>query len=117
MKEGSLSVSSLPKERYKDFFKNFFRLARKNTGKNGWIAFLNANWKDFESTPASKEKSDNSITIFDYHRLLSTAGWTVTHRIECPLSPEKLSRSQEDRMMDKRILRTVNRTLLVTKKS
>ena len=34
------------------------------------MAFLNADWRDFESTPASKENPDNSITIFDYHRLL-----------------------------------------------
>jgi hypothetical protein len=39
---------------------------------------------DFESTPASKEKPDKSITIFDYHKLLSKTGWEVTHRIECP---------------------------------
>jgi len=38
--------------------------------------------RDFESTPASKENPDNSITIFDYHRVLSKTGWKVTHRIE-----------------------------------
>ena len=48
-----------------------------------------ADWpgRDFESTPASKEKPDKSITIFDYHRLLSKTGWEVTHRIECPPLP------------------------------
>jgi hypothetical protein len=50
------------------------------------MALLNADWRDFESTPASKENPDNSITIFDYHRVLSKTGWKVTHRIECPLS-------------------------------
>ena len=27
-----------------------------------------ASGRDFESTPASKEKPDKSITIFDYHK-------------------------------------------------
>jgi len=47
------------------------------------MAFLNADWRDFESTPALKETLDNSITIFDYHRVLSKTGWKATHRIEC----------------------------------
>ena len=67
-----------------------------------------------------------SITIFDYHRLLSNAGWKVTHRIECPLSSERLSgnhlpvrctQTGVQRMQDKRILGTVGRTLLIAKRS
>ena len=106
------------------------------------MAFLNADWparhrsrpteavsaaqgfrsgeaggRDFESTPALKETPDNSITIFDYHRLLSKAGWKVTHRIECPLSSERLSGDQVQKMQDKRILGTVGRTLLIAKRS
>jgi len=46
-------------------------LAYKNAKPTTSMAFLNADWRDFESTPASKEKPDKSITIFDYHRLLS----------------------------------------------
>ena len=81
---------------------------------------------DFESTPASKENPDKSITIFDYHRLLSEAGWKVTHRIECPLSSERLSgnhlpvrctQTGVQKMQDKRILGTVGRTLLIAKRS
>jgi hypothetical protein len=56
------------------------------------------------------------ITIFDYHRLLSKTGWKTTHRIECPLSSERLSGNQVQRMQDKRILGTVGRTLLIAKK-
>jgi len=73
--------------------------------------------RDFESTPASKENPDNSITIFNYHRVLSKTGWKVTHRIECPLSSERLSGNQVQRMQDKRILGTVGRTLLIAKRS
>lgn len=65
----------------------------------------------------AKEKPDKSITIFDYHRLLSKTGWKVTHRIECPLSSERLSGNQVQKMQDKRILGTVGRTLLIAKRS
>ena len=76
-----------------------------------------AGGRDFESTPALKEKPDKSITIFDYHRLLSKAGWKVIHRIECPLSSERLSGNQVQKMQDKRILGTVGRTLLIARRS
>ena len=54
-------------------------------------AFAQARRRDFQSTPALIENPDTSITIFDYHRPLSKAGWKVTHRIECLLSSERLS--------------------------
>jgi hypothetical protein len=41
----------------------------------------------------------------------------VTHRIECPLSSERLSGNQVQKMQDKRILGTVGRTLLIAKRS
>ncbi len=78
---------------------------------------MSADWRDFESTPASKENPDNSITIFDYHQLLSKAGWKVNHRIECPLSSERMSGNQVQKMQEKRILGTVGRTLIIAKRS
>jgi len=115
--ENTPSISSYTKEEYGRFLEGFFLLAHKNAKPTTSMAFLNADWRDFESTPASKEKPDKSITIFDYHRLLSKAGWEVTHRIECPLSSERLSGNQVQRMQDKRILGTVGRTLLIAKRS
>ena len=73
-------------------------------------------WRDFKSTPALEEKSDKSITIFDYHRLLSETGWQTTHRIECPLSSERLNGNLVQNMQDKRILGTIGRTMLIAKK-
>ena len=115
--EKTPSISSYSKERYEEFIESFFILAHKNTKETTKMAFLNADWRDFESTPASKEKPDNSITIFDYNRILSKTGWKVTHRIECPLSSERLSGNQVQKMQDKRILGTVGRTLLIAKRS
>jgi hypothetical protein len=48
--------------------------------------------------------------ISDMHNLLSQGhdmdyiGWKVTRRIECPLSSERLSGNQVQKMQDKRIL-------------
>ncbi len=115
--ENTPSISSYTKEEYERFLEGFFLLAHQNSKPKTRMAFLNADWRDFESTPASKEKPDKSITIFDYHRLLSKTGWKVTHRIECPLSSERLSGNQVQRMQDKRILGTVGRTLLIAKRA
>ena len=115
--ENTPSISSYTKEEYEGFLEGFFLLAHEKSKETTTMAFLNADWRDFESTPASKEKPDKSITIFDYHRLLSKTGWEVTHRIECPLSSERLSGNQVQRMQDKRILGTVGRTLLIAKKA
>ncbi|MBA7496480.1 hypothetical protein ES702_07088 [subsurface metagenome] len=111
------SISSYTKEEYERFLEGFFLLAHQNVKGTTRMAFLNADWRDFQSTPVLKENADSSITIFDYHRLLSKAGWKVTHRIECPLSSERLSGKQVQRMQDKRILGTVGRTLLIAKRS
>ncbi|PXF54876.1 MAG: hypothetical protein C4B58_15540 [Deltaproteobacteria bacterium] len=45
------SISSYSKEIYQKFIESFFILAHKNTGETTRIAFLNADWRDFESTP------------------------------------------------------------------
>jgi plasmid maintenance system antidote protein VapI len=92
-----------------------FDLAHENTRPGAILAFLNADWRDFESIPAKKESPDHAITLFDFHRLLSETGWQLTHRIECPLSSERLSGTLVQRMQDKRILGTVSRTLLIAK--
>jgi hypothetical protein len=93
--ENTPSISSYTKEEYESFLEGFFLLAHRKSKETTRMAFLNADWRDFESIPASKEKPDKSITIFDYHRLLSKTGWKVSHRIECPLSSERLSGNSE----------------------
>lgn len=111
------SISSYSKKEYESFFKDFFTLAHKKSKPATILAFLNADWRDFESTPAQKERSDKSITIFDFHSLLSKTGWDVTHRIECPLSSERLTGNMVQKMQEKRILGTIGRTLLIAKKN
>jgi len=115
--ENTPSISSYSKEKYEEFIRRFLLLAHQNVKGTTRMAFLNADWRDFQSTPVLKENSDSSITIFDYHRMLSEVGWKVTHRIECPLSSERMSGNQVQKMQEKRILGTVGRTLIIAKRS
>ena len=108
------SISSYPREDYEEFFGWFFVLAHQKVNETTRIAFLNADWRDFQSTPALKENEGKAITIFDYHRILSKTGWKVTHRIECPLSSERMSGNEVQKMQDKRILGTVGRSIIIT---
>jgi len=110
-------ISSYNKSKYEEFFERFFLLAHENSKDTTRIALLNADWRDFQSTPALKENADNAITLFDYHRILSKTGWKVTHRIECPLSSERMSGDQVLKMLDRRILGTVGRSLIIAKKA
>ena len=110
------SVSSLPRDEYIRFFDQFFTLAHEHTRPGATLAFLNADWRNFESTPAAKESPDLAVTLFDYHTLLSKTGWQTTHRIECPLSTQRLSATQVQRMQTKRILGTIGRTLLIARR-
>jgi hypothetical protein len=38
------------------------------------LAFLNAAWRNFESTPAAQESPNHAVTLFDYHDLLTQTG-------------------------------------------
>jgi len=111
------SISSYTKEEYVNFLKSFFRLAHENSKHSTRLAFLNADWIDFQSTPAMNVDPDKCITSFDYHRLLTDTGWKVCYRIDCPFSSERLNALQVQRMQEKRILGTVSRYLLITKRS
>ncbi|MCF8037541.1 MAG: hypothetical protein K9K62_11775 [Desulfobacteraceae bacterium] len=107
----------MSKKEYEAFFKDFFTLAHENTNPGASLAFLNADWYDFESTPAAREDPGRSITLFDYHRLMTQTGWKVIRRIECPLSTERLTGNQVQKMQDKRILGTTGRTLLIARRT
>jgi len=63
-----------------------------------------------------KENTDNSITIFDYQRMLLKTGCKVTHRIECPLSSERMSGEEVRKMQESRILGTVGRSLIIARR-
>ena len=53
------------------------------------MAFINADWRDFQNTPAKNETRVNSILINDYLRILNQSGWEETHIFQAPLSSER----------------------------
>jgi hypothetical protein len=101
------------------------RTAKSQQTINTWITDIRARQKINRNNTIirlsrlgwTQEKQDKAITIFDYHSLLSKTGWKTIFRIECPLSTERLTGNQVQKMQDKRILGTIGRTLLIAKKT
>lgn len=108
-------ISDLDRADYLAFFAQFFALARQNIRAGGRIAFLNADWRDFQSTAAMDENPIASITMLDYANLLKAAGWEITHIIDCPLSSERFTGHMVASMQEKRELGTIRRTLLIAR--
>jgi len=80
------SISGLSRKEYLSFFLKFFSLTKENSKANARIAFLNADWRDFQGVSALEENPAQSICIDDYIGLLKRAGWEITHIIDAPLS-------------------------------
>lgn len=115
--DGLTPISSLTRDDYLTFFADFFRLALEHTKPGARVAFLNADWRDFQSKAAMEEVKAGTVTVFDYHRLLEDAGWEVSHRVECPMSTQRMNGNTVMHMQAGRILGTVGRTLLIARKS
>ena len=74
----------------------FFLLAHKNVKETTWMAFLDADWRDFQNIPASSEIPGGSILIDDYLGILNNTGWKRTHIIQAPPSSEHLDARPAD---------------------
>lgn len=109
------SISDLSRTDYLRFFAQFFELARKNVREGGRLAFLNADWRDFQSTAAMDEDPTAAITMFDYARLMTDAGWQITHTIDTPLSSERFTGNVVSHMQSNHTLGTTRRTLLIAR--
>jgi len=109
------SISDFSKAKYLTFFKDIFSLMRDHSKPSTRMAFLNADFRGFQGTPAIDENPDNAVLVLDYMKLLETCGWKVTHVIDCPLSTERFSATMVSKMQDKRILGTIRRTLILGK--
>jgi len=79
------------------------------------IAFLNADFRDFQGIPAFDENPDNAILMVTYAKLLETSGWKITHLLDCPLSTERFTGNMVNRMQGKRTLGIIRRTLIMGK--
>jgi DNA-binding CsgD family transcriptional regulator len=109
------SISGLSREAYLDFLGRFFKVAHENTKKNTILAFINADWRDFQNTPAMDETGDQSIFIYEYARLIIKSGWKVTHIIQAPMSSERFQANVVAAMQKRKILGVTSRYVVVAK--
>ena len=107
----------MSRESYLDFMKAFLSLALQYTKPTCRIALINADWRDFQGTPAKDETRENSILIGDYLRALYQAGWEETHIIQAPLSSERFTGNMVRAMQRKRTLGVISRYVIVARKA
>ena len=109
------SISMLSRKEYLKFFEGFFALMKKHTRKTTKIAFINADWRNFQNKPAVDEDPQDSILIDDYLRILNKTGWQRTHIIQAPMSSERFHAGVVSAMQKKRILGVTSRYVIVLK--
>ena len=107
------SISDFSRSQYLKFFKKIFSILRKHSKPFTRMAFLNADYRDFQGVSALDENPDKAILMLTYGKLLETCGWKVTHLLDCPLSTERFTGTMVNRMHEKRILGVVRRTLII----
>ena len=105
----------MPREQYLEFLERLFALAHQNAKKNTKVAFINADWRDFQSTPAENEVPKNAILIDDYLHMINKSGWEHTHIIQAPLSSERFKPNVVSAMQKNRILGVTSRYVIMAR--
>ncbi len=113
---GEESISNLPKKDYLKFLERFFKVAGENSKKETRLAMINADWRDFQNTPAMEEKRKNSILINDYINAMVKSGWEEIHIMWAPMSSERFHAGVVAAMQKKKILGVTNRYVIVAEK-
>ena len=109
------SISGLPKKEYLEFLEAFFALLKQNAKKATRLAFINADWRDFQNKPAAEESGKGAILIDHYLRILNKTGWQHTHIIQAPMSAQRFSAVVVSAMQKKRILGVTSRYVIILK--
>jgi len=107
------SISALSRQEYLAFLECFFAFMNGQSKKTTRLAFINADWRDFQHTPAAEESCEESILIDDYLGILKQSGWRRTHIIQAPLSTQRFSAAIVSAMQKKRILGVTSRYVIV----
>jgi len=115
-KYDSGGISGLSKEKYMEFLESFLSLAHLNANKRTRMAFINADWRNFQNTPAKNETRENSILINDYLRILNENGWKETHIFQAPLSSERFTANVVSAMQKKKIIGVTSRYVIISEK-
>lgn len=111
------SISNLSREDYMKFLEEFFRLAFENSKKGTRLVMINADWRDFQGTPALEEDEESAILIIDYGILMRKTGWAVSHVMQAPMSSERFQGGTVSAMQNKKILGVTCRNVLVGRKN
>ncbi len=98
------SISMLSLKEHLHFFERFFTLLRQHTKTSTTLAFINADWRDFQHKPAKSEIAADSILLDDYLKILERTGWLRIHIIQAPLSSERFETGVVSAMQKKKIL-------------
>ena len=109
------SISDFTRPRYLKFLKDLFYLMKEHCKPSTRMAFLNADFRDFQGVSALDENPDNAILLLTYAKLLETCGWKITHLLDCPLSTQRFTGNMVNGMQEKRTLGVVRRTLIIGK--
>ena len=107
------SISMLPRKEYLMFFESFFTLMKQHTKNSTKLAFINADWRNFQNKPANSEIPEDSILIDDYLMILNKSGWQRTHIIQAPLSSERFAPGVVSAMQKKKILGVTSRYVII----
>jgi hypothetical protein len=107
------SISGLSKKAYLDFLEAFFVLLKQHVKKTSRLAFINADWRDFQNRPAIEEKHKGGILIDDYLDILKKTGWYHTHIIQAPMSSQRFSAGVVSAMQKRGILGVTSRYVIV----
>ena len=107
------SISGFTKQKYLDFFERILTFLKRNSKKSTRLAFINADWRDFQNKPATDENPENAILIDDYLKILNKSGWVRSHIIQSPMSSERFDAVVVSAMQKKRILGVTSRYVMI----
>ena len=106
------SISGLSKTDYLAFLEKFFLFLKQIARKDAWLAFINADWRDFQNCPARKEDREKAILLTDYHKMFEKTGWNLSHIIQAPMSSERFNAGVVSAMQKKKILGVTSRYVM-----
>ncbi len=109
------SISGLTRQKYLEFLGRFFVFMKKSSKKSTRLAFINAEWRDFQSKSAVDEKPENGIFVDDYINILNKSGWERTHIIQSPMSSERFDAIVVSAMQKKKNLGVTSRYVIICK--
>ena len=106
------SISGLSKTDYLAFLEKFFLFLKKIARKDAWLAFINADWRDFQNCPARNEDRKKAILLTDYYEMFKKTGWNLSHIIQAPMSSERFNGGVVSAMQKKKILGVTSRYVM-----